>query len=247
MKSPIRWVGGKRRSLNRILPLIPSNTQRIVEPFAGGAAVSFGCDVPELWLNDLNKDLMSFYQLLKESTEPFEKPIVVDLEEYLEIRSSSPENYVERATRFWYLNRTAFNGMWRTNKQGVFNTPVDKTKLGKTITPDLAVLRNSRNRLQDARLTCMDFLEVLELVRNEDFLFLDPPYVDKWDGYQGGFDGNEILANKVRSMSNKFILTNSPQAVDLYGGFNRLNNEVAYVVGGKNASRNKRKEILIYG
>ena len=59
----LKWPGGKRRELGIILPLVPEHV-RVVEPFAGGAAVSLSLEPADLWLNDIEDKLIDFYERL---------------------------------------------------------------------------------------------------------------------------------------------------------------------------------------
>lgn len=254
MKPVIKWVGGKHRLLSEITPTMPSGTTRIVEPFAGGAAVTFNEQLPAL-LNDLNNPLISFYKQVKKDPE-----VLIDLilkmpftkDYYLDVRKKEPKTLLGAAARFYYLNKTAFNGMWRENSSGKFNVPFGTYK-GTTMSDriDENLIRDAHTRLANVELTNNSFEDTFKLAKEGDWFFIDPPYVDTWDGYQAnGFSHHSMIVKLLKQLDNKgipFTLTNSynDTTKELYKDFKQETIEVAYVVGGKNASRDKRQEILV--
>ena len=128
MKPIIKWAGGKARLLDVITPTMPTTTKRIVEPFAGGAAVSMASDLPAL-LNDFNGEVISLYKQVKSNPKAFLNELYsypFDKDFFLELRAQKPTTQLKRAARMFYLNKTAFNGMWRENSSGGFNVPWGK-------------------------------------------------------------------------------------------------------------------------
>jgi len=141
----VKWVGGKRGLLEQILPLFPREFDSYYEPFIGGGAVIFELFSKGLLknkkviLSDINKELINTYNVVKNN--PYE--LISNLENYKEQHSKEfyykireldrKENYnnlsnLEKATRFIYLNKTCFNGLYRVNKKGYFNTPIGSYK-----------------------------------------------------------------------------------------------------------------------
>lgn len=129
----VKWVGGKRQLLDSILPLLPARMPLYCEPFAGGAALLFALRPERAVVNDLNAELMALYRVIRDDVEA----LVTDLGRH----ENSPEYFyalrnldrnqeafaalspVERASRLLYLNRTCYNGLYRVNAAGQFNTP----------------------------------------------------------------------------------------------------------------------------
>lgn len=177
--SPVlKWAGGKRWLTGQTEDIFPKDFGRLVEPFAGSAAVFFDLAPPKAWLNDLNSDLIETYKAIAADWES-----VVRLLEnyhakhssdfYYEIRASRPRTPATKAARFIYLNRTCFNGLYRVNLKGEFNVPVGtKTTV---IRPDDNFPAASV-RLKRAKLTSVDFEEVINQTSSSDFIFADPPY-----------------------------------------------------------------------
>lgn len=137
MKPIITWLGGKRNVVNLIKPYVPKSVNSgdtvLVEPFAGGAALSFALEAPRVFLNDINGELINFYRVL--STDPWGLAEMTNgflvgdsRQRFLQIGNwDRPPNTLNsrsplrRAARFWYLNSVTYSGAWRVNKEGQYN------------------------------------------------------------------------------------------------------------------------------
>lgn len=184
----VKWVGGKRQLLSqfRELGVYPpkefnplKNTYH--EPFVGGGALFFDLLPVNANLNDFNAELITTYKVIRDevSTLTFElnnTKYIYDKEMFLSIRAlnTSELNDIERAARFIYLNRTAFNGMYRVNKSGGFNVP-----FGKYTNPQILdeenLLKVSKV-LQGIAITNNSYKKVLDTAKSGDFIYFDPPY-----------------------------------------------------------------------
>lgn len=258
MKPFIKWVGGKSRMLSEIRARLPEDYNRIIEPFVGGGAFMFNQTCPAM-INDFNWQLASTYRAVKDNPEDVIRGLSameVSKDKYLEIRSQEPTEQTEVAVRLIYLNKVGFNGMWRENKSGKFNVPYGK-KDGKTIEQLVSFeqIALASSRLQNVDVFSGDFEVVTKYAKPDDFVFFDPPYIDTWDGYAK--DGDSFtrddqlrlrrVLDELNAKGTKFILTNSynETTVELYKGFSQEEAQVSYTVGGKNASRAKRSEIIV--
>lgn len=175
----LRWAGSKRQLLDRLAANWPGGETRYIEPFAGSAALFFRVQPHSAILADLNSELINALTVLRDEVEPFLDVLRGWSEsrvEYLRIRAWSPEavDHVGRAARFVFLNRLCFNGLYRTNKKGIFNVPYGGDKSG-AIPSDEEFLRCSM-LLQSAELIASDFETVVERAVRGDFVYLDPPY-----------------------------------------------------------------------
>lgn len=180
MRAPIRWAGSKRKmlpDLNRYC----RGYKRHVEAFAGSASLFFHTEPEDALLNDLNKDLITAYSVLRTNPrETYEELVAIPVsrEKYYELRSLDPDSLGirERAIRFFYLNRYCFNGIYRTNSAGKFNVPFAES--GKTgAFPPLSDWLACASQLRNATLSNRDFGEFLgDQVRRGDFVYIDPPY-----------------------------------------------------------------------
>ncbi len=187
----IKWVGGKRGLLSQILPLFPKNFDNFFEPFVGGGAVFFEMFSngtladKEIYLFDINKELINTYQVVKNR----HQELIEKLEEfkskhskefYYEVRSwDKLDNFQEmdsiiKAARFIYLNKTCFNGLYRVNKKGFFNTPIGSYKNPNIA--DIKSIKNANCALQNCTIENYDFAEVLKYAKKGDFIYFDPPY-----------------------------------------------------------------------
>jgi DNA adenine methylase len=182
----VKWVGGKRQLLRqfRELGLYPPEdfnptTNTYYEPFVGGGAVFFDLLPKNAELSDLNNELVTTYNVIKNNVDELIQSLqkhIYDKEYYLEVRAKKVEDLsdVEVASRFIFLNRTGFNGLYRVNKSGQFNVPFGR--YNNPVICDEKNLRQVSEALQDVSITHQDYKKVLETAKSGDFIYLDPPY-----------------------------------------------------------------------
>lgn len=178
-RPPVKWAGGKRQLLAQLEPLFPQHFNVYHEPFVGGGAVFFHLLPPKAVLIDSNPELINFYLVVRDRLDEFLNDVRKHRNEagyYYRLRDVDPETLspVERASRFLYLNRTGYNGLWRVNRQGRYNVP-----FGRYRNPRIADEENLRlvsAALKRAEVILGDFSLVLEHARAGDFVYLDPPY-----------------------------------------------------------------------
>lgn len=182
----VRWVGGKRQLLAqfRLRNLFPpelfdplKNTYH--EPFVGGGAVFFDLLPKNAILSDLNKELVTTYNIIKSDVDGLIKSLKkhkISKDYFLKIRAKdiSKLSDVEIASRFIYLNRTCFNGLYRVNRSGQFNVPFGKNK--NPLICDEVNLRHVSEALQNVTIKHQDYKEVLKKAKKGDFIYFDPPY-----------------------------------------------------------------------
>ena len=170
-------------TLRRLFPS-HANERRLIEPFAGGAALFFELNPTSAILSDLNPDLILLYRTVREAL----PSLLVHLaalatahspEHYYRVRSAynarSHQTPAERAAMLLYLNKTCFNGLYRVNRRGEFNVPLGSYR--KPTIVDSNKLSLASVALKTAELLHADFATVLQLARPGDFVYLDPPYV----------------------------------------------------------------------
>jgi DNA adenine methylase len=178
-KPPIKWAGGKTQLLSQLRPLFPEGFNLYLEPFVGGGAVFFDLQPNRAVLIDSNYELINFYQVVKNNLEELLRDLKKhknSKEYYYKIRSLDPDQMdsIERASRFLYLNKTCFNGLWRVNKRGQFNVPFGRYKNPNYRDKENLCMVSAA--LQNAEIICDDFSIVLDYVSLGDFVYLDPPY-----------------------------------------------------------------------
>ncbi|BAZ04171.1 DNA adenine methylase [Calothrix sp. NIES-3974] len=224
INSPFRYAGGKFYARKLILEYIPPHSH-YVEPFAGGASIFFAKDkAKNNWLNDIDEELINVYLFIRDYPERLVdalKDEVATKERHFFYKNIfQPQNSLEKATRWYYLNRTSYSGIM--NMKNCYWGYGDKYSMrpenwGKNI------IRTS-GKLQGVRLTQLDFEEVIHQVEDDSFLFIDPPYFnadqDKFYSYPFSRECHYRLCNLLKRSQNKykFLLTydNSPEIQDLY-------------------------------
>lgn len=111
----VPWIGGKRRLAKHLLPLFPEHSC-YVEPFCGAAALFFMKDPVEAEvLNDINGDLVSLYRVVKNHLEEFIRQFKYSLAsrqmyDWLKASPVEPLTDIQRAARFFYLQKLGFGG-----------------------------------------------------------------------------------------------------------------------------------------
>ena len=267
----VKWVGGKRQLLKqfRELNLYPpecfnpeSNTY--FEPFVGGGAVFFDLLPKHAELSDTNRELVITYNVIKDNVDGLIKSLkkhIYNKEYYLGVRAQDINELsdVEIASRFIFLNRTGFNGMYRVNKNGQFNVPFGRYK--NPLICDENNLRKVSEALQGITITHRDYKDVLELAKIGDFIYFDPPYyplnpTSSFTAYtaKGFFEKEQIELRdtfvKLHERGCFVMLSNSdtPFINELYSGLEgvSVNKIIAgRAINSKGSKRGKINEVLI--
>jgi len=226
----VKWVGGKRQLMDVIAPMLPKRITSYCEPFLGGGAVLFSVQPKNAVVNDLNSELIAVYETIRDDVEG----LITALnqhentqEHYYSIRDldRDKEAYrllskVAKAARLVYLNKTCYNGLFRVNSAGEFNTPFGYYKNPNIVNEP--VLRAVKKYLKANNISFYseDFAQTLGRVSKGCFVYLDPPYdpvsdTASFTGYnKGGFDKNEQIRLKqccddLNARGIKFLLSNS--------------------------------------
>ncbi len=178
MQPFLKWPGGKRWLAAQNGNLIPENYNHYFEPFLGSGAVFFSILPDHSTISDINRELINLYTVMRDQPQQLQDIMLQHQarhsnEYYYLIRSENPTNDVERAGRMLYLNRTCFNGMYRVNRQGLFNVPIG-TKTNCIYDIDQFV--EYSDALRNAEIISCDFADVIGRANDGDFIFVDPPY-----------------------------------------------------------------------
>ena len=263
----LKWVGGKRQLMNDIEPLIPSKISTYYEPFIGGGAVLLNQQPKKAVVNDYNAELINVYKMVRDHVEELIEDLAThenESEYFYRIRVQDREEGFEnlsalkRASRVIYLNKTCFNGLYRVNSSGEFNTPFGRYKSPNIVNEP--VLRAVSKYLQnnDIDLLSGDFEDALKGVRKGAFVYLDPPYdpiskSSNFTGYvEGGFgsDQQERLRDvciKLHQKGVNFLLSNSatPFIKDLYKDFEIIEVEAKRQINSVASKRGEVTEVLV--
>lgn len=183
VRSPLKWAGGKKKVVDEIASLLPSKGKsRLVEPFVGGGSVFLNLDFDEYLLVDMNQDLISLFNIIKnqplqftEAAEPFFSGVYNDADKYYELRLAFNESTdeFERAVLFLYLNRHGYNGLCRYNKSGGYNVPFGRYK--HPYFPKTELILFSQ-KAQNATFIQGDFETAFRQLKAGDVVYCDPPY-----------------------------------------------------------------------
>ncbi len=228
----VKWAGGKRQILPRLLEHVPSQFGRYFEPFVGGAALYFSLRPERATIADVNTRLIRTYAGVRDRVEE----VIALLERYpydetffYEMRSVAVDALgdAEVAAWFIYLNRAGFNGLYRVNKRNVFNVP-----FGRYSNPSICnapALRAASAALAHVELRNEDFEAVVAHAALGDFVYFDPPYVplsatSSFTSYaRGGFGADEqrrlrdvALALKRRGVHVVLSNSSAPLVYELY-------------------------------
>jgi DNA adenine methylase len=174
----LKWPGGKRWFVAKHSTLLPSTFGKYFEPFLGSGAVFFSLNPPASILGDLNEDLISLYQGIKDDWAKVgqllnEHQRKHGTEHYYRTRSTRARSAAGRAARILYLNRTCFNGIYRVNLKGIFNVPKGTRNTVVLKSDDFAGVARLLRR---AELRVSDFEPLIDEAKENDFVFADSPY-----------------------------------------------------------------------
>jgi DNA adenine methylase len=222
--SPFRYPGGKYYARKLIMQYIPTH-YAYIEPFAGGASIFFAKPKTKYNLiNDADQELVNCYLHIRDHVEALIAfldglPATKELHRFYK-NEFQPQNNLERAGRWYYLNRTSYSGIM--NMQNCYWGYGDKYSMrpenwGRQ-------LRKCANKLQEVEITSSDFETVIDNVPDNAFLFVDPPYfnADQDKFYTHSFshiDHHRLEAALARNQHRiQFLLTydDAPQIRILY-------------------------------
>ena len=206
----IKWAGSKRQLLPELKARVPSEYGRYVEPFLGSGALFFELLPQRAVLNDFNPELINTFCCIRDNAEQLYEMLLVYHGEYNALLNQKDRDdyyYNKRdefnqrmqgdlgvldASLFIFLNKTCYNGLYRVNGTGAFNTPSGKKKTFSLCTRN-QLLRCS-NALAGKEIMNVDFELACQDLQRGDFVYFDSPYYSTFDTYQpGGFPESEHI------------------------------------------------------
>ncbi|WP_448235560.1 DNA adenine methylase [Microbacterium paulum] len=259
----ISWAGSKRKLLDQITPHLPTSYDRYFEPFLGGGSLFLHLRPSTAFLNDACLPLVETWRAVKRNPsgvhrEATRRPL--EKADYYIARAERGGGYLQRAGRFVYLNKGAFNGLYRVNLRGEFNVPWGAPKSGFVC--DLANLKEVSEVLNGANATIThgDFADVLRHAGSGDLAFVDPPYVTSHNN--NGFvaynekifswSDQERLAETARASVRRgatVLVTNAhhDSVTALYPDFETVVIERASTLAASKEKRGRTSEVLMIG
>lgn len=239
INSPLRgWMGGKFRLASRIIERIPEHLC-FCEPFAGAAWVLFRKEPSQVEvLNDVNLDLVTLYRVVQNHLEEFVryfKWMLVSRDEFQRLKRVRPDTLtdIQRAARFFYVQRSCFGGRINSPAFGTTTTRPPKLNLLR-VEEELSA---AHLRLAQVYLESLPYAQVIERYdRPHTFFFLDPPYWGCENDYGKDVFGREDfahLADLLARVQGKFLLTlnDRPEVRELFGKFRMESVSLKYSVG----------------
>jgi DNA adenine methylase len=266
MAEPIlKWVGGKRQLLEKLQSRFPISYDDYHEPFIGGGAVFFKLEPSEGSINDLNRRLITLYEIIRDYPEELieENRQHEYVEEYYydarnrfnelhKLEERSVDLRIEEASLMLYLNRTGYNGLYRVNNSDEFNVPFGRHK-----NPDFVrerQIRAASDVLDDIEVYNRDFNYILERAGEGDLVYFDPPYepVSKtadFNQYQAdGFDKDDQkrlrdLAVELDQEGVYVVISNSPPVGSIYEELTEFDIDIVDAVRMVNSDADNRDEV----
>lgn len=265
----VKWVGGKRQLMPSIVEHLPNDIRNLeyIEPFVGGGAVLFHLQPTVAIINDFNAELINVYNVIKNDLDKLIESLQKhenNAEYFYKIRgidradSFSALSAVERASRFIYLNKTCFNGLYRVNNSGEFNTPFGRYKKPNIVNdPTLKAVSKYLNS-KNITIQSGDYNIVLKNANANSFVYLDPPYHpiaegSNFTGYiPGGWNKDDQI--KLREACDdldrrniKFLLSNSSSdfIIDQYKNYKITTVKAIRTINANGADRGEVDEVLI--
>lgn len=264
----LRWTGSKRWFVKKhINDFLPKSFNNYHEPFLGAGSVFFHLvNLNEnidrkYYLSDTNEDLINTYIQLRDN--PLEvikylKKLKNTSDDYYKIRNENPRIKEKRASRFIYLNKTSFNGIFRVNSKGIYNVPYGKQEKANFINEEL--LLNISLKLKNVTIKNQSFEENLDNIKKGDLVFIDPPYTvaHENNGFieynQKLFSWNDqerlkVYIENIIEREAFFILTNASH-ISISNLYNNIGKTKKLSrnsqVGGRNKTRGIFNELIIY-
>ena len=266
----LKWVGGKRQLLADIIPMIDNKCSTYVEPFIGGGAVLFSLQPKKAIINDYNHELINVYKVVRDNFDELLELLHVhqannSADYYYEVRAWDRGEHlnkmsnIEKAARIIYLNKTCYNGLYRVNSAGQFNSPYGRYKNPNIVNE--AVLKAVSNYFKnnDIDIRSGDYKDTLINLDKSSFVYLDPPYMpisssSSFTGYtEGGFGSNcqvelKQECDKLTQQGNRFVQSNSDcdEIRELYKEYKIKIVKAKRSINSVAKGRGEINEVLIY-
>lgn len=264
----LKWVGGKRQLIETFSPLLPKRITSYCEPFVGGGALLFSLQPNTAYINDINADLICVYTVIRDNVNELIEELkkyknesaffysVRDWDRDKEKYSSLSE--IERAARILYLNKTCYNGLYRVNNAGEFNSPFGNYRNPNIVNEPVLRAVSAYFNTATVYFSSLDYAEVLKEIKKGTFVYLDPPYdpvseTSNFTGYsKGGFSKEDQIrlrqcCDDLQKRGIKFMLSNSatPFILDQYADYNISIVQAKRAINSVGSKRGDTDEIVV--
>lgn len=266
----VKWAGGKRQIIDKLLELVPYEFDTYYEPFIGGGALLFELAPKKAVINDYNAELINTYNVICDD-DKFDK-MCRELnkheknhseEYYYEVRNKDRNKNTfnrladyTRAARTIYLNKACFNGLYRVNSKNEFNVPFGKKIKVNTYERDNLLLVHSYLINNDVKILNVDFEESVKEAKKGDFIYFDPPYdsdTETFNSYtEDGFGKEEQkrLADVFKDLDRRgcYVMLsnhNTKLVNELYKDYNIHVIEAKRNINSNGKKRGKVEEVIV--
>lgn len=242
MIGPIPYVGGKNRLASKIITLLPEHIT-YVEPFAGGAQVLFHKSPSNVEvLNDLSFDIVNFFRVCQwhyEELIRYLRYCLVSRKLHELHANTDPDTLtdIQRAGRFYYLQKNSFGGL--VLNQGFHYGVTHPSNYNPERIPE--IIEAAHRRLQRVQIESLPYQQILEKYdRQTTFFYLDPPY---WGPKLYRFNFTEAdfrnLADELDKLKGKFILSlnDRPEVREVFKGFSLADCRIPYTAQKRSGKR----------
>ena len=280
MKPLVKYRGGKSNEIPHLINHIPKFKGRLIEPFFGGGALYFYLEPKKAIINDINTKLMSFYsdvksnfEVLRKELGEIEKIYTLNRKKFEKLKKKTPELRVKDSNEalyyqirdmfndlivkkysdgllYFFINKTAYSGMIRYNAKGEFHVPY-----GRYPNLNTSLVTNAHHKLlANTEIYNLDYKSVFAMAKNEDFMFLDPPYDCVFSDYgnaeyKTGFnEKNHIeLSKNYRKLKCKalMVIGRTPLTEKLYSDMIIDEYGKSYAVNIRNRFKSSASHLLI--
>ena len=280
MKPMIKYRGGKYKEIVHFINNMPKEYTVYIEPFFGGGALYFYLQPDNAIINDINAKLILFYKEIQEKypevrvqLDKLQKIYEENQSMYEVLKKKYPNERVENKNEelyylmrdafnnkveteylesviYFFINKTAYSGMIRYNSVGEYNVPFGRYKNFNT----KLISEEHYNLLKRTKIYNFDYSKIFNMAKNDDFIFLDPPYDCIFsdygnENYKDGFGEEEHrrLANDFRNLPCKTLLVIGKTTLteELYGEFIVEEYDKSYAVNIRNRFKADAKHIIV--
>ena len=220
IKTPTSYYGGKQNLVTTIIPLLPDH-KTYIEPFVGGGAIFWAKPKSDVEIiNDTNRELINFYEIIQNEFVELEKMIRISLHSRslhndATVIYNNPHMFsrIKRAWAVWVLAAQSFSSMldgtWGYDK--VKGTTSQKiTNKRDSFTIDYSI------RIQNVQIECTDAIRIITNRDHEGaFIYCDPPYYNSDCGHYDGYtlDDFETLLKTLSNVKGKFLMSSYPSEI----------------------------------
>ena len=266
----VKWAGGKRQILDKLIKYVPEDFNSYYEPFVGGGALFFELSPKNAVINDSNEELINVFRCIKDEEKLTKMCNELNHHEanhseeyYYKIRNIDRDKNkfnrlsdYKRAARTIYLNKACFNGLYRVNSKGEFNVPFGKKLKVNTYEGQNIGIIHAYLNFNNIKILSIDFEEAVKDAKEGDFIYFDPPYdsdTSTFNSYtEDGFSKDEQirLSNVFKNLSDRgcYVMLSNHNTVlinELYKDFYIHKITAKRNINSNGKKRGKVEEVII--